>query len=75
MEIRLNTSVLPAVLRSHDIQGIFFSIAQSKNKDRDIEELRQLWTKVSAVMLRSKRTLLTPAEKIMRLLEQYLSVN
>ena len=75
MEIRLNTSVLPAVLRSHDIQGISFSVAQSKNEDRDIEELRQLCTRVSAVMLRSKSTLLTPAEKIMRLLEQYLSVN
>ena len=75
MEIRLNTSVLPAVLQSHDIQGIFFSVAQSKNEDRDIEELRQLCTRVSAVMLRSKSTLLTPAEKIMRLLEQYLSVN
>ena len=75
MEIRLNTSVLQAVLRSHDIVGIFFSVAHSKNKDRDIEELRQLCTRVSAVMLRCKRTLLTPGEKIMRLLEQYLSVN
>ena len=36
-----NTSVLPAVLRSRDIQGIFFSVAQSKNEDRDVEELQQ----------------------------------
>ena len=41
MEIRLNTSVLPAVLRSRDIQGLFFTVAQSKNEDRDIKELQQ----------------------------------
>ena len=31
MEMQVNTSVLPAVLRSRDIQGLFFSVAQSKN--------------------------------------------
>ena len=41
MEIWLNTSVLPAVLQSHSIQGIFYSVAQSKNEDRGIEELQQ----------------------------------
>ena len=28
-------------IRSRDIQGLFFSVAQSKNEDRDIEELQQ----------------------------------
>ena len=62
-------------IRSRDIQGLFFSVAQSKNEGRDMEELRQLCTTNSALMLRSKPTLMTPAEKIMRLLEHHLSVN
>ena len=44
MEIWLNTSVLPEILWSRDIQRFFFSVAQSKNDDtctRDIEELQQ----------------------------------
>ena len=28
-------------IRSRDLQGLFFSVAQSKNEDRDIEELQQ----------------------------------
>ena len=51
----------------------FNSVAQTKNEDRDIEELRQLCTTISALMLRSKPTLLTPSEKMIGPHEQYLS--